>query len=111
MRSDILPKVKLPVILIGHDVRNGDVQVWNGTEWSADVATAAPLENDTQLAAAHTAAHKATAANQLIDAEYVEIILAPSGYQAKNYRERVKLNGPSVRLDLCRNPSPQAFNF
>jgi hypothetical protein len=83
-------------LLTGNDLASGAVTWWTGNGWSVHVEDAADVgENGDAILAAEEAA-------QRVNASY--IVEAENGLPV-HIKDRVRAAGPSVRPDLCVNPS------
>jgi Protein of unknown function (DUF2849) len=83
-------------LLTGNDLASGAVTWWTGKDWSVHVADAADVgDNGDAILAAEEAA-------QRVNASY--IVEAENGLPV-HIKDRVRAAGPSVRHDLCVNPS------
>jgi hypothetical protein len=83
-------------LLTGNDLASGAVTWWTGKGWSVHVEDAADVgDNGDAILAAEEAA-------QRVNASY--IVEAENGLPV-HIKDRVRAAGPSVRHDLCVNPS------
>jgi Protein of unknown function (DUF2849) len=83
-------------LLTGNDLASGAVTWWTGKNWSVHVEDAADVgDNGDAILAAEEAA-------QRVNASY--IVEAENGLPV-HIKDRVRAAGPSVRQDLCVNPS------
>jgi hypothetical protein len=83
-------------LLTGNDLASGAVIWWTGKDWSIHVEDAVDVgENGDAILAAEEAA-------QRVNASY--IVEAENGLPV-HIKDRVRAAGPSVRHDLCVNPS------
>jgi Protein of unknown function (DUF2849) len=83
-------------LLTGNDLASGAVTWWTGNGWSVHVEHAADVgDNGDAILAAEEAA-------QRVNASY--IVEAENGLPV-HIKDRVRAAGPSVRHDLCVNPS------
>jgi hypothetical protein len=83
-------------LLTGNDLASGAVTWWTGNGWSVHVEDAADVgDNGDAILAAEEAA-------QRVNASY--IVEAENGLPV-HIKDRVRAAGPSVRPDLCVNPS------
>jgi sulfite reductase (NADPH) hemoprotein beta-component len=94
-------KVRLPAILIANDLLDGDVVVRTLDGWSRDPSQAAVAEDVEAAASLEAQARAALARNEVVDAYLIDVTLRADGVPIPNhFRERFKVNGPSIRPDL-----------
>lgn len=86
-------------ILTGNDVKSGAVLWWAGAGWSALVADAVEVADAAPLIAAEEAAQRVTGA-YVVEAE-----ATPEGIRPAHIKERIRALGPTVRPDLCLDPT------
>ena len=91
----------LPVILLANHLLDGDVVFRTSEGWTLDPAWAL-IANDAATAEALDAAGTAAlAANEVVDAYLVDVAIDTNGHAVpRHFRERFKVLGPSIRLDL-----------
>ncbi len=94
-------KIILPTILVANDLLDGDVVVRAATGWSRDPSQAAIAEDAEAAASLESQARAALARNEVVDAYLIDVTLRADGVPVPNhFRERFKVNGPSIRPDL-----------
>lgn len=95
------PKIALPAILLANDLLDGDVVFWDGAAWTLDPAAALVAYDADSAAALEAAARRGLDLNQVVDAYLVDVSIDADGLPVPNhFRERFKIRGPSIRLDL-----------
>jgi sulfite reductase (NADPH) hemoprotein beta-component len=91
----------LPVLLNANDVLDGDVVFHTGTEWSLRLADALIASDDETAARLESIRDAAEASGEVIEPYLVTVALSSDGRAMPiHYRERLRVLGPSVRLDL-----------
>lgn len=91
----------LPAILLANDLLDGDVVFRTVDGWSRDPSQAMVARDATTVDALAAAASIALAANEVVDAYLVDVVLGSDGRaMPRHFRERFKTLGPSVRSDL-----------
>ena len=92
---------KHPQIRVASDLRDGEVVFLGADGWERDHARA-KIAHDAQAAAALEAAGKAEIArNHVVDVYLVDVAIGADGVATPlHYREKMRVKGPSVRLDL-----------
>jgi sulfite reductase (NADPH) hemoprotein beta-component len=94
-------KIILPTILVANDLLDGDVVVRAATGWSRDPADALVAHDAEAAAGLEAAARAGEARNEVVEAALVDVTLRADGVPVPNhFRERFKVNGPSIRPDL-----------
>ncbi len=94
-------KVSLPAILIANDLLDGDVVVRTANGWSRNPAEALIARDASAAAALEAEAGAAQARGEVVDAYLVDVTVRLDGTPVPNhFRERFKVNGPSIRPDL-----------
>jgi len=92
---------QLPAILLANDLRSGAVVFWAGEAWSIDPMAAEIARDQAAAERLQQAADAGLAAQQVVDAYLVDVLIREDGVPVPNhFRERFKLLGPSIRLDL-----------
>jgi sulfite reductase (NADPH) hemoprotein beta-component len=98
------PKQKflLPAILLANDFLDGEVVFRTGSGgWSRDPAQAFVARDLTEAERLKAEGAAAFKANEVVDAELVDVTVRADGLPVPNhFRERFKIAGPSIRLDL-----------
>ncbi|SDQ94507.1 Protein of unknown function [Rhizobiales bacterium GAS191] len=90
----------LPVILVANELAEGDVVFRTASGWSRDHRDALIAGNAEAADALEAEGQAEMAANKVIDAYLVDVVLAENGPLPRHYRERLRTLGPSVRTDL-----------
>jgi Protein of unknown function (DUF2849) len=91
----------LPVLLLANDLLDGDVVFWTGTAWSLNPTEAFIAQEENAAIVLETIGHREFLNNQVVDHALVDVTLDDHGRAIPNhFRERFKISGPSVRLDL-----------
>ena len=86
-------------LLTGNTLETGDVVWWNGEGWSLHLHDAIDVDagGDALLAAT-------LAAERINDPALIDATATAVGPRPRTMRERVRGAGPTVRLDLNREP-------
>jgi len=96
-----LPKrPQLPVILVANDLVEGEVLFRTAHGWSPDHRRALIAGNAEAAEALEAEGRSEMAANKVVDAYLVDVVLDESGPLPRHYRERLRTLGPSIRTDL-----------
>jgi hypothetical protein len=90
----------LPVILVANDLAEGEVVFRTAAGWSPDHRDALIAGNVEAADALEAEGAAEMAANKVVDAYLVDVVLDESGPLPRHYRERLRTLGPSVRTDL-----------
>jgi hypothetical protein len=90
----------LPVILVANDLVEGEVVFRTAAGWSPDHRQALIAGNIEAAAALEAEGLAEMAANKVVDAYLVDVVLGENGPLPRHYRERLRTLGPSVRTDL-----------
>ncbi len=91
----------LPVILLANDLLDGEVVFRSDKGWSRDPGEALIAFDDEAAVALEQAGQRAYANNEVVEVALVDVSLTGDGKPVPNhFRERFKVNGPTVRLDL-----------
>lgn len=94
--------IALPAILIANELASGGVVYWAGAgRWSSDKSRAQPANTLDEVAALEQAAADAIVRNLVVEADLVEIEAGTWPPEARHFRERRRMSGPSA--------GPQAF--
>jgi Protein of unknown function (DUF2849) len=96
----IAKRPPLPVILVANDLVEGHVVFRTGHGWSPDHRDALIAGNDQAAEALDAEGRAEMAANKVVDAYLVDVLLGEDGPTPRHFRERLKILGPSVRPDL-----------
>jgi hypothetical protein len=88
-------------ILVANDLRSGDVVFMGPSGWTQDYAGARIVCDPEEDAALDGLARSEMAKNIVVDAYLVEIERDELGRpEPVHYREKMRIKGPSIRLDL-----------
>jgi len=87
-------------LLTGNILETGDVVWWTGHDWSLHLRDAVDVDADGDALLARTLAEERINDPALVAAEPTA-----DGPRPRTMRERVRGAGPTVRLDLNRNPA------
>ncbi len=90
----------LPVILVANDLAEGEVVFRTAAGWSPDHREALIAGNVEAADALEAEGLAEMAANKVVDAYLVDVVLGENGPLPRHYRERLRTLGPSVRTDL-----------
>lgn len=93
--------LKHPQILLASNLADGEVVFLGASGWERDHRRAR-VAHDTEAAGALEAFGKAEiAANRVVDVYLADVSVAADGAPTPlHYREKMRIKGPSVRLDL-----------
>ena len=93
--------ITVPAILIANDLLDGDVVVWSAAGWSRDPAQALVADDAETAGLLEARAEAGVAGQEVVDAYLVDVTVRADGVPVPNhFRERFKVNGPSIRPDL-----------
>ena len=90
----------LPVILVANDLADGGVVFRTAKGWSPRHGDALIAGNAEAADALEAEGAAEMAANRVVDAYLVDVVLGGDGPQPRHFRERLRTLGPSVRPDL-----------
>jgi len=91
----------LPAILLANDLLDGEVVFWTGSAWSPLPDDALVARDETAADALATAARDGMAAQKVVDAYLVDVVVDAAGVATpRHYREKIKTEGPTTRRDL-----------
>lgn len=91
----------LPVILLANDLLEGEVVFRSAAGWNRDPGEALVAFDDEAASALEQIGQQAYARNEVVEVALVDVSLSADGKPVPNhFRERFKVNGPTVRLDL-----------
>lgn len=91
----------LPVILLANDLLDGEVVFRTEAGWSRNPREAVIAFDDDAAQALELAGQQAYARNEVVEVALVDVGLSSDGQPIPNhFRERFKVNGPTVRPDL-----------
>ena len=86
-------------LLTGNTLESGDVVWWDGQGWSLHLHDAADVDTGGDALLAAT-----LAAERINDPALIDATATAAGPRPRTMRERVRGAGPTVRLDLNREP-------
>ncbi len=86
-------------LLTGNTLETGDVVWWDGQGWSLHLHDAADVDTGGDALLAET-----LAAERINDPALIDATATVAGPRPRTMRERVRGAGPTVRLDLNREP-------
>jgi uncharacterized protein DUF2849 len=96
-----LPKrPPLPVILVANDLIGGEVVFRTATGWSCNSRDAVIAGNAEAADALEAEGLAEMKRNQVVDAYLIDVVLGENGPQPRDFRERLRTLGPSIRPDL-----------
>lgn len=91
----------LPAILLANDLLDGDVVFRTATGWSRDPAEALIAQDAATATALEAEGRAAFVRQEVVDAYLVDVEISDAGIPVpRHFRERFKIMGPSIRLDL-----------
>lgn len=92
-KSSKLPK--LPLVLTGNRLRDGDVVYFDGSDWTGDLSGAALAEDEETARRLETIAGDSTGV--VVDAYLVTAAKGEDGRPAPaHYREAIRASGPTI---------------
>jgi hypothetical protein len=90
-----------PQILIASDLAQGDVVFLGASGWERDHRCARVAHDSVEASALETLARAEASNNRVVDAYLADVKIGADGAPAPlHYREKMRVVGPSVRLDL-----------
>ncbi len=97
----IAKRAPLPLILMAHDLLEGDVLFRTTTGWSKNPADALVATEDAVADSLEAAGKAAFAQQQVVDPVLVDVAIGADGIpMPRHFREKFRTLGPSVRPDL-----------
>ena len=98
--------LKHPQILLASNLKDGEVMFLGATGWERDYRLARVAHTAQEAKALEEIGQKDYAANEVVDVYLTDVALTAAGAPAPlHYREKMRINGPSVRLDLGKQSS------
>lgn len=92
---------KHPQILIASNLTDGEVMFLGPSGWERDHRRARVAQNAEAAAALEAAGKRDVSANRVVDVYLADVEIGRDGAPTPlHYRERMRVKGPSVRLDL-----------
>jgi len=93
--------LKHPQILFASCLRHGDVLVLGASGWEHDPRRARVAKDSAEAAELETFGKAEIAANRVVDVYLADVEISADGVPTPlHYREKMRIKGPSVRLDL-----------
>lgn len=89
-------KLKLPAILMAHDLLEGHVIYWTSQGWSKNAQSLVVANDEEKANELEVIAKKESDKNIVVDAVLSEVTIDGDNIKPRHFRELVKLNGPSV---------------
>ena len=95
-------KLKLPAILLAHDLRNGKVLYWHKSGWLDELQSPIIADNDAIVAQLVETIKIENAKNIVVDASIEEITIDENNQIIfRHFRERIKQSGPTIRYGVA----------
>ena len=92
---------KHPQILMASNLVDGEVVFLGQSGWERDHCRARVAQNAEEAAALEAAGKRDVSANRVVDVYLADVEIGRDGAPTPlHYRERMRVKGPSVRLDL-----------
>ncbi len=96
-----MSSLKNPQILFASDLKDGEVLVLGAHGWARDHLRARVARDSDEAAAMEAFGKSEIAANRVVDVYLADVEIGADGVPAPlHYREKMRVKGPSVRLDL-----------
>ncbi len=96
-----MPVFKHPQILIASNLADGEVLFLGPAGWERDHRRARVANNADEAAALEAFGKSEIAANRVVDVYLADVEIGADGAPTPlHYREKMRVKGPSVRLDL-----------
>lgn len=93
--------LKNPQILLASDLADGEVLFLGASGWERDHAKARVARDKEEAAALEAFGKAEIAANRVVDVYLADVEVNATGVPTPlHYREKMRIKGPSVRLDL-----------
>lgn len=90
-------KIKLPAILMAHNLLAGNVLYWSGADWHLNLSDAKIIVGENELDEIQNVIKTETAKNIVFDIEIVEVFEGEDGrIVPRHFRELIKTSGPTV---------------
>ncbi|CAJ0892068.1 hypothetical protein AMST5_04188 [freshwater sediment metagenome] len=98
--------LKNPQILLASDLSDGEVLFLGASGWERDHAKARVARDKDEASALEAFGKAEIAANRVVDVYLADVEIGPNGVPTPlHYREKMRIKGPSVRLDLGKQAS------
>ena len=99
--------LKHPRILFASDLRDGEALFLGASGWSRDHRQSSVARDAAQAAALEARGNIDVIANRVVDVYLADVAIDEDGAPTPlHYRERARIKGPSVRLDLGKQARP-----
>jgi hypothetical protein len=98
--------LKNPQILIASDLCDGEVLFLGPDGWVRDHKAAAIARDGAEAAALEARGKADIAQNRVVDVYLADVGIEDSKPVPLHYREKMRIKGPSVRLDLGKQARP-----
>jgi hypothetical protein len=96
-----MPALKHPQILLASNLADGEVVFLGPSGWERDHVKARVAHDKDEAAALEAFGKAEIAANRVVDVYLADVAVGADGVPAPlHYREKMRVKGPSVRLDL-----------
>lgn len=93
--------LKHPQILLASSLADGEVMFLGASGWERDHAKARIARDKAEAAALEAFGMAEIAANRVVDVYLADVEVGADGVPTPlHYREKMRIKGPSVRLDL-----------
>lgn len=90
-------KVKLPAILMAHNLLAGHVLYWAGADWCQSLSLSKIFNSEEEIATIQDLIDIEAAKNIVFDIEIVEVFQEADGrIVPRHFRELIKTTGPTV---------------
>ncbi len=96
-----MTQLKNPQILFANDLRDGEVLFLGASGWARDHRLASIARDSLEAQALEARGKADIAANRVVDVYLADVMIDADGAPTPlHYREKMRINGPSVRRDL-----------
>lgn len=96
-----MPALKNPQILLASNLGDGEVVFLGAAGWERDHRRARVARDKDEANALETFGKAEIAANRVVDVYLADVEIGADGVPTPlHYREKMRIKGPSVRLDL-----------
>lgn len=101
-----MPSFKHPQILIASNLMDGEVVFLGASGWERDHRSARVAQDAEEAAALEASGKRDISSNQVVDVYLADVAIGRDGAPTPlHYREKMRVKGPSVRLDLGKQAS------
>ncbi|MGD9543223.1 MAG: DUF2849 domain-containing protein [Methylocystis sp.] len=101
-----MPHFKHPQILLASDLADGEVVFLGAAGWERDCRRARVALNAEEAAALEASGKRDVSDNRVVDVYLADVEIGRDGAPTPlHYREKMRVKGPSVRLDLGKQAS------